>query len=70
MQPDWFVSQNGFSALALTSALRGSSGAISYTAPTWESGSGGGSSFGSSFGGTGGGGFAGGGGGGGGGGGR
>ena len=70
VQPDWFVSQNGFSALALTSALRGSSGAISYTAPTWESGSGGGSSFGSSFGGTGGGGFAGGGGGGGGGGGR
>jgi uncharacterized membrane protein YgcG len=69
-QPDWFVSQNGFSALALTSALRGSSGAISYTAPTWESGSGGGSSFSSSFGGTGGGGFAGGGGGGGGGGGR
>jgi len=69
-QPDWFVSQNGFTALALTSALRGSSGAISYTAPTWESGAGGGSSFGSSFGGTGGGGFAGGGGGGGGGGGR
>jgi len=70
VQPDWFVSQNGFSALALTSALRGSSGAISYTAPTWQSGSGGGSSFSSGFGGTGGGGFAGGGGGGGGGGGR
>jgi len=69
-QPDWFVSQNGFTAIALTSALRGSSGAISYTAPTWESGSGGGSSFSSGFGGTGGGGFAGGGGGGGGGGGR
>ena len=67
-QPDWFVSQNGFSALALTSALRGTSWAISYTAPTWESG--GGSSFSSCFGGTGGGGFAGGGGGGGGGGGR
>jgi uncharacterized membrane protein YgcG len=69
-QPDWFVSRSGFNALALTSALRGSSGAISYTAPTWESGSGGGSSFSSGFGGTGGGGFAGGGGGGGGGGGR
>ena len=69
VQPDWFVSQNGFTAFALTSALRGSSGAISYTAPTWESGSGG-SSFSSGFGGTGGGGFAGGGGGGGGGGGR
>ena len=69
-QPDWFVSRTGFNALALTSALRGSSGAISYTAPTWESGSGGGSSFSSGFGGTGGGGFAGGGGGGGGGGGR
>ena len=69
-QPEWFASQNGFTALALTSALRGSSGAISYTAPTWESGSGGGSSFSSGFGGTGGGGFAGGGGGGGGGGGR
>jgi uncharacterized membrane protein YgcG len=69
-QPDWFVSRSGFDALALTSALRGSSGAISYTAPTWESGSGGGSSFSSGFGGTGGGGFAGGGGGGGGGGGR
>jgi uncharacterized membrane protein YgcG len=69
-QPDWFVSRSGFNVLALTSALRGSSGAISYTAPTWESGSGGGSSFSSGFGGTGGGGFAGGGGGGGGGGGR
>ena len=67
--PDWFVGQNGFTALALTSALRGSSSAMSYTAPTsWESG--GGSGFSSSFGGTGGGGFSGGGGGGGGGGGR
>ncbi|GAB3606522.1 hypothetical protein GCM10027413_19310 [Conyzicola nivalis] len=70
VQPDWFVSNNGFTALALTSALRGSSGAISYTAPTWESGGATGSSFGSGFGGTGGGGFSGGGGGGGGGGGR
>ncbi|WP_411698737.1 DUF2207 domain-containing protein [Conyzicola sp.] len=70
VQPDWFVSQNGFTALALTSALRGSSGAISYAAPTWESGGATGSSFGSGFGGTGGGGFSGGGGGGGGGGGR
>jgi len=67
--PDWFVGQNGFTALALTSALRGSSNAMSYTAPTsWETG--GGSSFSSGFGGTGGGGFSGGGGGGGGGGGR
>jgi uncharacterized membrane protein YgcG len=70
VQPDWFVSNNGFTALALTSALRGSSGAISYTAPTWESGGASGSSFGAGFGGTGGGGFSGGGGGGGGGGGR
>jgi uncharacterized membrane protein YgcG len=69
--PDWFVGQNGFTAIALTSALRGSSNAMSYTAPSsWETGSGGGSGFSSSFGGTGGGGFSGGGGGGGGGGGR
>ena len=68
-EPDWFVGQNGFTAIALTSALRGSSSAMSYTPPSsWESG--GGSGFSSGFGGTGGGGFSGGGGGGGGGGGR
>jgi uncharacterized membrane protein YgcG len=67
--PDWFVGQNGFTAIALTSALRGSSNAMAYTPPSsWETG--GGSGFSSGFGGTGGGGFSGGGGGGGGGGGR
>jgi hypothetical protein len=63
--PDWFVSGNAFSAVALTSALHATSGAVTYTASSGSS-----SSFSSGFGGSGGGGFAGGGGGGGGGGGR
>jgi uncharacterized membrane protein YgcG len=70
-RPDWFVSQNAFSAYALTSAVRGTSTAASYTPPSsWSSGGSSNSAFSSGFGGSGGGGFAGGGGGGGGGGGR
>jgi uncharacterized membrane protein YgcG len=71
---DWFTGRNGFTGLALTSALGGISRNASYvpasTSSSWTSGGGGGSGFSSGFGGTGGGGFSGGGGGGGGGGGR
>jgi len=67
--PDWFLSNQGFSSIAFTHALRGVTTTATYTPPpppsTYS-----GSSFGSSFGGSGGGGFSGGGGGGGGGGGR
>ena len=62
--PDWFVSNNAFSAYALTSALSGVASTSTYTAPPPVSSSS------SSFGGSSGGGFSGGGGGGGGGGGR
>jgi uncharacterized membrane protein YgcG len=70
LQLDWYTGHGVFSAVALTGALRGVSGAATHvpaaTSSSWTSGPGGGSGFGSSFGGTGGGGFSGGGGGGGG----